>query len=556
MLSRAYSGGQRLHDSGLPGRFSLTRRLVVLTLALTTAMSALPQAAQAEAQHQSPRPAQPQPRPATQISDAPDQQAQQAALINRITWGITATELARMQQLGAQRYLHAQLHPDARAALPAQVQQYIDALSITQESEEDAQARQRKLRQDARDLAPDAKLQMQRDARAISRQRADETAYRFIWRALYSPNQLQEQMTWFWMNHFNVFAGKGDIGTFLPQYEDKAIRAHALGKFRDMLRATIRSPAMLVYLDNTRNTAGHLNENYARELMELHTLGVNGGYTQGDVQELARILTGLGVRANDKPLKLKPGQREQLVEDGLFRFNPAQHDTGDKVFLGQKIRGGGMDEVDKAIDLLARHPATAHFISGELAAYFLGDAPPPALVDSMAKTFLAQDGDIAATLQTLYASPEFAKSLKTGVFKDPVHYVMSSFRLAYADLPPLRNPAAVAGFLRQMGQGLYQRQTPDGYPLAMSDWSGSGQMTQRFEIARLIVGAPQRFYRLPGDTEPVTPPRVSNLQAQFNAPDGQGFGTLSPATREALATAKRRVEANTFLLASPEFMRR
>lgn len=487
---------------------------------------------------------------------AADLALQPAALANRITWGATPAELARLQELGAQRYLHAQLHPDPRAPLPPPVQQYIDALSIAHETDEQAQARQRRLRQDARDLAPEAKLQMQREARAISRQRADETAYRSIWRALYSPNPLQEQMTWFWMNHFNVFAGKGDVGTYLPQYEDRAIRAHALGKFRDLLRATVRSPAMLVYLDNTRNTAGHLNENYARELMELHTLGVNGGYTQNDVQELARILTGMGVKNSDKPPKLKPGQREQWVEAGLFRFNPAQHDTGDKVFLSRKIRGGGLEEVDEAIDMLARHPATAHFISGKLAAYFLGDSPPPALVDRMAKTFLAQDGDIAATLQTLYASPEFARSLHAGVFKDPVHYVMSSVRLAYADQPPIRNPAAVAAFLRQMGQALYQRQTPDGYPLAMSDWSGSGQMTQRFEIARAIAGAPQRFYRLPTDAEPVTPPRVSNLQALFDTPGDSSLGTLSPATREALATAKKRVDANTYLLASPEFMRR
>lgn len=543
-LPRSNSNSPRPRWTTLPLALMTTLSLS-LTMSLMAAHAvAAPAAARADTPPKSPQPV-----------NAAEHQHPDAALVNRITWGATPAELARIHELGAQRYLHAQLHPDPRAALPADVQQYINALSITQQSEEDAHAQQRKLRQDARDLDAGAKLQMQRDARAISRQRATETAQRAIWRGLYSPNQLQEQMSWFWMNHFNVFAGKGDVGTYLPQYEDRVIRAHALGKFGDMLRATIRSPAMLVYLDNTRNTAGHLNENYARELMELHTLGVKGGYTQNDVQELARILTGLGVRNNDKPPKLKPELRGRLVEDGMFRFNPAQHDAGDKVFLGQKIRGGGMDEVDQAIDLLARHPATAHFISTKLATYFLGDAPPPALVERMAKTFLAQDGDIAATLQTLYASPEFAKSLKAGVFKDPVHYVMSSLRLAYADLPPVRNPQAAARLIAQMGQGLYQRQTPDGYPLSMSDWSGSGQMTQRFEIARLIAGAPQQFYRLPTDAEPATPPRVQNLLAFTSAQTG--FITLSPTTREAIASsAKKRVDANTYLLASPEFMRR
>jgi len=480
--------------------------------------------------------------------------AHDAALVNRITWGATPSELARIHELGADRYLHHQLHPDAHAALPVDVQQRINDLSINHESEQDAQARQRKIRQDARDLDADAKQKAQREARTISRVRADETAYRTIWRALYSPNQLQEQMTWFWMNHFNVFAGKNDVGTYLPQYEARAIRPHALGKFRDMLRATTRSPAMLVYLDNTRNTVGHINENYARELMELHTLGVKGGYTQTDVQELARILTGLGVHNNDKPPKVKPELRGQLVQDGVFLFHPGRHDTGDKVFLGQKIRGGGLDEVDLALDLLARHPATARFVSGKLAAFFVGDAPSPALADRMAKTFLAQDGDIAATLQTLFTSAEFTASLKTGVFKDPVHYVLSALRLAYADLPPMRNPNAAAAIMRQMGQGLYQRPTPDGYPLAMSDWSGSGQMTQRFEIARTIAAAPQVFYRLPDDTQPLVLPRLPNLLT--SASEQSLFTSLAPATRDTIAQAKTPADANTYLLASPEFMRR
>ncbi|MCG2603641.1 MAG: DUF1800 domain-containing protein [Achromobacter sp.] len=493
------------------------------------------------------------PKPAATGHEA-DAQALDAALVNRITWGATPAELARMRELGPQRYLQAQLHPDPGARLPAAVQQRIDALSISRQSAEDAHAEQRGLRQGAKDAAPDARQQAQRDARAISRQRADDTASRALYRALYSPNQLQEQMTWFWMNHFNVYAAKNDVGTYINQYEERAIRPHALGKFRDLLAATLRSPAMLVYLDNTQNAVGRINENYARELMELHTLGVKGGYTQADVQELARILTGLGIHNQEGPPKVRPALRGQVVLDGLFLFNPARHDYGDKQFLGHTIRGAGLAEVDEAVDLLARHPATARFISAKLAAYFMGDAPPASVIDRMARTFQASDGDIAATLQTLYGSPEFTQSLRTGVFKDPVHYVYSALRLTYADLPPIANPRPAMAMLRQLGQPLNQRLTPDGYPQAQSDWAGSGQMTARFEVARAIAAAPQAFYREGDDKGPVELPRLPDLLRE-NAADGL-FARLSPATRDAIAQAKNPKDANTYLLASPEFMRR
>ena len=172
----------------------------------------------------------------------------------------------------------------------------------------------------------------------MARERGAEVGERALWRALYSPNQLQDQMTWFWMNHFSVDSEKGDVGIFLSQYEDRAIRPHALGKFRDLLAATMRSPSMLIYLDNTQNVAGKINENYARELMELHTLGVDGGYSQNDVQELARILTGLGLGNSLEPPKVKTALRGQVVQQGYFLFNPARHDYGTKVFLGHNHR--------------------------------------------------------------------------------------------------------------------------------------------------------------------------------------------------------------------------
>ncbi len=480
--------------------------------------------------------------------------ARDAALVDRVTWGATPSELARIRQMGAERYLRAQLHPSEQDALPAEVQQRIDALSISRVSDEAARATQLGMRQKAEKLPPDQKLKAMREARQFSIRRASEVSDRALWRALYSANQLQDQMAWFWMNHFNVDLGKGDAGIFLSQYEDRAIRPHALGKFRDLLSATMRAPAMLIYLDNTRNAAGRINENYARELMELHTLGVDGGYSQADVQELARILTGLGVGQQAEPPKVRPEWRAKVVQEGLFLFNPARHDFGEKQFLGHRIAGTGMQEADEAAGLLARNPATARHISRKLAVYFTGDSPPAALVEAMSKTFLATDGDIAATLGTLFDSPEFSASLQKGVFKDPVHYVYSSLRLAYDGMPPIRNPRPGIGMLKQLGQPLNQRLTPDGYPMSQSDWAGSGQMTARFEVASVIAGAPQRFYKEDGDSGPVELPRMPGL-LKANAGNGL-FAGLSPATREAIEQAKSTRNANIYLLASPEFMRR
>ena len=482
-----------------------------------------------------------------------DAKVRDAALVNRITWGATPAELARIQEMGAERYLQAQLHPAAEGKLPPEVQQRIDALTISRYSDDAARIKQLQLRQEARKLPQPEQLKALQAARRYSLRRAAEVNDRAVWRALYSRNQLQDQMTWFWMNHFNIDLQKNDAGIFLSLYEDRAIRPHALGKFRDLLKATMRSPAMLIYLDNTQNVAGKINENYARELMELHTLGIGGGYSQTDVQELARILTGMGIAATREPPKVRPEWKAQLVQEGLFLFNPARHDQGDKTFLGHRIAAAGMREVDEAADLLARSPATAKHVSGKLATYFVGDNPPASLVNKMSKVFLATDGDIAATLQALFASPEFAASLKTGVFKDPVHYVYSSMRLAYGDLPPILNPKVGLGMLRLLGQPLNQRLTPDGYPMGKSDWSGSGQMSVRFEVAGSLIGAPKALYQ-EEDAPLADPPRIPNL---FKANEGNGlFANLSPATREAITQAKSPRDANLYLLSSPEFMRR
>jgi len=322
-------------------------------------------------------------------------------------------------------------------------------------------------------------------------------------------------MTWFWMNHFSVFQQKGPIRAMVGDYEEHAIRPNALGRFRDLLGASARHPAMLVFLDNARNSAGRLNENYARELMELHTLGVDGGYTQRDVEALARVLTGWSLSfAGGEPA----------------RFYPRRHDSSDKQLLGATIRGSGAAELDQALDLLARHPSTARFVSRKLAMFFVGDDPPADLVARMAATFSATDGDIAQVLRTMFASAEFRASLGTK-FKDPLHYTLSALRLAL-DQRPLPDPMPVIAALARMGEPLYARATPDGYPLTRTDWASPGQLATRFEIARAIA------YRLP-----------TRLPSDLAPPVGE-------ATRDALAKASSPQEWNLLLLSSPEFMHR
>jgi uncharacterized protein (DUF1800 family) len=381
-----------------------------------------------------------------------------------------------------------------------------------------------------------------------------EAGVRSLLRDLYSPYQLREQLTWFWLNHFNVHLYKSNIRLLIGDYEDKAIRPHALGRFRDLLAATLHHPAMLRYLDNDQNAGGHINENYAREIMELHTMGVGSGYSQNDVQELARILTGVGVNqspANAPAPKLKPELQSQYVRDGLFEFNPNRHDYGDKVFLGRTIKGRGLAEVDEALDMISRAPATAHFISRQLAVYFVSDNPSAQLVDKMAATFRQTDGDIAAVLKTMFAAPELKTSL--GIqFKDPMHYVLSAIRLAYDDKVVL-NTAPIQGWLGRLAEPLYGHETPDGYPLAEAAWNGPGQMATRFEIARAIGSGSAGLFKSDAPQaveQPAFPQPANALYFTSLRP------LLNASTRQALDQAISPQDWNTLFLASPEFMRR
>lgn len=299
-----------------------------------------------------------------------------------------------------------------------------------------------------------------------------------LFRAVLSERQLEEVLVDFWFNHFNVFLEKGADRWLTTGYERDAIRPHVLGRFEDLLRATAQHPAMLFYLDNWQSVSESfgkrlpkprgINENYARELMELHTLGVDGGYTQQDVQEVARCFTGWTV--------------EQPLRGAKFRFAPRMHDNGEKLVLGQKIpAGGGMEDGWRVLHLLAQHPNTARFISRKLAQRFVADEPPASLVDKMAQTFRKSDGDLRAVMKTLLFSTEFAsEGAYRAKMKSPLEMVAGALRASQARL---NSGIAVAQALTQMGQPLYRKQEPTGYSNNGEEWVNSAALLARMNFA-------------------------------------------------------------------------
>jgi uncharacterized protein (DUF1800 family) len=298
--------------------------------------------------------------------------------------------------------------------------------------------------------------------------------------AVYGNRQLEEVLTDFWFNHFNVFLDKGADRFLVTGYERDAIRPHVLGKFRDLLEATAKSPAMLFYLDNwqsvgpnapqarQRQGASGLNENYGRELLELHSLGVDGGYTQKDVTEAARCFTGWSIF--------------QPQRGGSFVFNRRAHDDGEKFVLGVKIpAGGGIQDGEKVLDIIARHPSTARFISRKLAMRFVADDPPPALVERMAETFTRTNGDLRTVMRTMFESKEFfSVAAYQSKLKSPLEVVASAARALNADVDfafPLANQAA------QLGEPLYRKQEPTGYSNNSKEWLNSAGLMARMNFA-------------------------------------------------------------------------
>lgn len=479
------------------------------------------------------------------------------AWLRRASFGIDSATLARYRALGRTRYL-SQALADRDDTLPPAIAQLIaryPAISTPpQQLFEQFRETQKQIKaMPDGDAKVAAKKAAQKSGAALLRQAQQAE----LLHAIYGSNPLKEQMVWFWLNHFSIYGAKGPVRLFAADYEEHVIRPHALGHFRDLLMATLTSPAMLVFLDNAQNARGKVNENYARELMELHTLGVGSGYTQQDVQALARILTGAGVA---RPLAAQRqargrrfgGGRPGVVREGLFAFNPARHDDSDKVFFGHTIKGGGFDEVQQAVDLIVRQPACAHFVSRQLAQYFVADTPPKALVDAMAATFQRTDGDMAAVLHTMFSSKALLQHAGSK-FKDPTQFLVSAMRVSL-DGRPITNAQPLVGALAQMGEPLYGRITPDGWSLEGSSWSGSGQMAKRFDIAAMIGSGRGHLFDpdgttgpYPPDTRPAPPDLDGALFQQTMAP------WLSAPTQAALAKARNPQEWNTFLLASPDF---
>jgi uncharacterized protein (DUF1800 family) len=408
-----------------------------------------------------------------------------------------------------------------------------------------------------------------------------------VLRAAYSERQLNEVMVDFWFNHFNVFAGKGVTRAYLTEYERDTIRPHVLGRFRDLLQATAESPAMLFFLDNWQSSAPEgaatmsarrgdpvnrrpgavrppgrpaslrpqrmpgrpaqpaaaqirrprgINENYARELMELHTLGVDGGYTQKDVQEVARALTGWTI------------QNPRL--GGGFTFQPRMHDDGEKLVLGHVIKaGGGKSDGEQVFDILAKHPSTARFIATKLARRFVSDTPPPALVDRAAKRFHDTDGDIREVVRTIVTSPEFfaAEAYRAKV-KTPFEFVVSAVRATGTNAP---TGLAIAAALRGLGMPLYMCQPPTGYADRADAWVNTGALLGRMNFAVSLTNANARASRAAGAA--ALPDPATARDALISGVLG---GDVSAATAATIASAQQAPQAIALVLGSPEFQKR
>ena len=487
-------------------------------------------------------------------------------VLNRLAFGPSAGDIEHVKSIGIDKYIEEQLDPKS-IALPSSLATKLDRLDTVNLS------------------APELFLQygppsyvsakIDKEAAQRGRQRAqvivDQAMDARLLRALESPRQLEEVMINFWFNHFNVFAQKGLDHLWIGSYEEEAIRPYALGRFRDLLGATAKHPAMLFYLDNWQNTAPNspgargqfkgLNENYARELMELHTLGVDGGYTQNDVITLAKILTGWGFRRPRQPLQARGTVQNPVSGNGFF-FDRNRHDFSEKVFLGHALRSSGQDEGEEALDILSRHPGTARFISYKLAQYFVSDDPPKALVDRLAKRFLETDGDIRKVLYTLFHSNEFWDEQYFGQkFKTPYEYVVSSVRAAGVSVT---NTRPLRGTIGLLGMPVYGCLTPDGYKNTQAAWLNPNTMSQRLNFAVGLASG-----RLPVNQAPVTSteqmgsmtsPVIENQAGRTTPLDADDLlltlgRSISKDTKSIVASGDPRLRAS-LVLGSPDFMRR
>jgi uncharacterized protein (DUF1800 family) len=495
-------------------------------------------------------------------------------VLNRIGFGPAPGDVERIRRIGLARYIDQQLDPRTipdsdlssrlaplatlelstreladRYFAPAMMERRRTARLQASESPAPAEPATRERAQ-----TPEAHALMLQQREVLS-----DLAQQKLLRAAYSERQLEEVMVDFWFNHFNVFAGKGATRVYLTEYERNAIRPNVLGKFRDLLGATARSPAMLFYLDNwqssapadarkagrqrrtsppakTAQRARGVNENYARELMELHTLGVDGGYTQRDVQEVARAFTGWTIST--------PRQ------GGSFRFDARMHDDGEKTVLGHRIRaGGGARDGEQVLDILSAHPATARFIATKLARRFVADEPPAALVDRAAAAYRESRGDIRTVVRTIVTAPEFfaAEAYRAKV-KTPFEFVVSAVRASAVDA---QNALPLVRATRELGMPLYGCQPPTGYADRAEAWVNTGALLNRMNFA---IALTRGDLKGPSRSSPASPASgdtsLQVVERDVLADD------IAETTRSTVARATDPAHALALLLGSPEFQRR
>lgn len=513
--------------------------------------------------------------------------AQTIHVLNRLAFGPAPGDLARVEGLSIDGYIHQQLHPQTIPIPQAFAERVRSWPTLSMTPVELFIQYGRPLVMPGQTKDPAAIKAARQRARII----VQEGVQARLYRAIEGPRQLQEVLTDFWFNHFNVFAGKGLDYLWTVSYEQEAIRPHTLGRFRDLLGATAKHPAMLFFLDNWLNTGpgtpgargrfDGLNENYAREVMELHTLGVNGGYSQRDVTELARIFTGWGLVKRGAPGLQRRRMRPPLggpffrpffgppftppVVEGVsqtgFFFDASRHDFGDKQFLGRTIRGLGIGEGEEALDILARHPATARHLSFQLAQFFVADQPPPALVTRLAEVYQESDGHIATVLACLFASREFRDPACYGSkFKTPYQYVVSAVRAAGIDP---RNMRPLAGTLFLLGMPLYGCPTPDGYKNTEEAWLNPDGLMRRLSFATALGTGHLPLDRAPSQNagEPMKLAMADSMPAPaMAAPERDDLARtvgnrFSHSTAQAVFAAPAQLQS-ALILGSPEFMRR
>ncbi|MDB4881444.1 MAG: hypothetical protein JWL95_210 [Gemmatimonadetes bacterium] len=541
----------------------MTRTLTLITMSALVAATACTPALPSTANRTN--------GPATRIVVVPpreprEQTADQQVhhVLNRLAFGARPGDVAKVRAMGVDQWIALQLAPDRidDRATDALVASYAMYAKPTSELVAMYQQGQQAVRQRGKQLAQQGDTASKKDVRAEllrenpqlqervrqTRRIVGDVQSLKLARAVESERQLDEVMTDFWENHFSVYTGKGLTRLFVPAYDRDVIRPRAMGKFRDLLGAVAKSPAMLFFLDQFQSTVDSthsalksvrqprmrtalrgrgLNENYARELLELHTLGVDGGYTQRDVIEVARALTGW---------TMNPRQSAE------FAFRPEIHDADEKIVLGQRLPAGrGIEDGEQVLDILARSPATAHFIARKLAIRFVSDDPPPALVESAARTFLKTDGDIRETVRTIVTSSEFfSRAAYHAKVKSPFELVASALRAFGAQPDTTLRSAQVVAFL---GQPIFGHQAPNGWPETGEAWMNAGAILNRINFGLALAGG-----RIPGasiaqwsNADKVrAAPRAQQVDAVVN--DFLG-GQASPDTREILLSGENPLSA-------------